>query len=242
MSKSFQFKQFSLKQEKSAQRMSTDSMVLGAVAELGGAMNILDIGTGTGVLALMMAQKHPEALVDAVEIDPDSAAEATENFENSPWNYRLNCYAEPFQEFIRDETLHYDLIVTNPPYFDEILTQKGGNKEWPDEKRLIARTHSSLNFDGLIDGVDRVLVSYGRFFVILPIQAESVFIQKVFKKNLFLFYRLRLRHDAHSEVHRVILGFQKTSQELSENELVLRDAEGNWTESYTTLTAEFHLK
>lgn len=222
--------------------MSTDSMVLGAVAELEGAMNILDIGSGTGVLALMMAQKHPDALVDAVEIDADSAAESMENFENSPWSYRLSCYAESFQDFIRDETLHYDLIVTNPPYFEEIHTQKGGNKEWPDEKRRAARTFSALSFDALLNGVERILVSYGRFYVILPIQAESEFLEKALAKKLFLFYRLRLQHDAGSEIHRLILGFQKTEADLSENVLVLRDNEGNWTEAYKALTKDFHTK
>lgn len=222
--------------------MSTDSMVLGAVAELDGAMNILDIGTGTGVLALMMAQKHPEALVDSVEIDADSAAEAKDNFENSPWSYRLSCYAQSLQEFIRDETLHYDLILSNPPYFDPIHTQKGNNQEWPEQKRLAARTHSELSFDELIDGVVRVLVRYGRFYVILPVQAETMFIQKALEKNLFLFYRLKLRHDAHSEIHRVILGFQKTTPELSENVLLLRDTAGNWSADYTELTKEFHAK
>lgn len=222
--------------------MSTDSMVLGAVAGLEGAMNILDIGTGTGVMALMMAQKHPEALVDAVEIDTDSASEAKENFENSPWSYRLSCYPESFQAFIRDETLHYDLIVTNPPYFEEISTQKGGNKEWPDAKRLTARTFSALSFDALVEGVSRVLVSYGRFYVILPIQAENIFVEKALAKNLFLFYRIKLQHDAGSEIHRLILGFQKTTAEWSENVLVLRDKEGNWTDAYKALTKEFHTK
>lgn len=220
--------------------MSTDSMVLGAVAELEGAMNILDIGTGTGVLALMMAQKHPEALIDAVEIDLDSASEARENFDGSPWDYRLNCYAESFHDFIRDETLHYDLIVSNPPYFEAISTEKGNNKEWPEERRRDARTRSSLTFDGLLEGVARVLVSYGRFYVILPNQAVEAFIQEAFGMNIFLFYRLNVQHDAGSEIHRVILGFHKTVGEMSKKVLILRDANGNWTKAYEDLTSDFH--
>lgn len=222
--------------------MSTDSMILGAVAEHEGAMNILDIGTGTGVLALMMAQKHPEALIDAIEIDSESAAEARINFANSPWDYRLNCYAESLQDFVRDETLHYDLILSNPPYFESIATQKGNNTEWPEEKRLAARTHSALSFEELLDGVQRVLVTYGRFYVTLPVQAESLFIQLALEKKLFLFYRLGLRHTMDSEINRLILGFRKSRQDLIKNVLVLRDSEGNWTADYRALTKEFHTK
>jgi len=242
MSNGFQFQHFLLKQERSAQKMSTDSMLLGAVAELEGAMNILDIGTGTGVIALMMAQKHPEALVDAVELDKDSADEAAENFESSPWNYRLTMYAQRIQDFVEDETLHYDLIVSNPPYFERIETTKGNNEEWPDERRLAARTHDQLSFDALMQSVAKVFVSYGKFYVVIPGFAENEFNEAGSKCGLYPIYRLEIAHDEKASPHRLVLAFSKNKSEITLDVLKIRNEAGGWSEKYKKLTADFHSK
>jgi len=222
--------------------MSTDSMLLGAVAELEGAMNILDIGTGTGVIALMMAQKHPEALVDAVELDSDSAQEATENFDASPWSYRLTAYPQSIQQFVEDETLHYDLIVSNPPYFEKIDTEKGNNEEWPNERRLAARTQGSLSFADLMQSVSKVLVSYGKFYAIIPLFAEQEFGEAARSFGLYANYRLEIAHNNQSSPHRLVMGFSKNRSEITLDMLKIRNEEGNWSEKYKKLTAEFHCK
>lgn len=242
MSKPFLFKQFALIQENSAQKMSTDSMVLGAIAEQEDAMNVLDIGTGTGVLALMMAQKHPEAIVDAVEKDEASAQEAALNFENSPWAYRLTAYAQDFLKFIEDETLHYDLIVSNPPYFEKIETEKSNHQDWPEERRRDARTSSGLSFEDLIQGVARVLVNYGRFYVVLPAEQQERFIQLAKEKEMQLIQQVNIRHQANTPIHRVVLAFSKQEQELKMEELVLKNADNSPTEEYKKQTADFHLE
>ncbi len=202
MSKTFRFKEFELKQAHSAHRFGTDSMVLGAWAEQEEAMNILDIGTGTGVLALMMAQKHPDALVDAVEMDAASAAEAEANFEASPWGYRLTCYPQRFQDFWQGETLHYDLIICNPPYFEPINKVKGNNEQQPEERREQARLQSSLSLEDLMDGVSRLLVKYGRFYIVLPLPEAEKLTAIALEKGLHLAKRLQLKHDAESPVFR----------------------------------------
>ncbi|MDX5321953.1 MAG: methyltransferase [Bacteroidota bacterium] len=205
-------------------------------------MNILDIGTGTGVLALMLAQRHEEAIIDAVEPDRESAAEAKENFETSPWSYRLTCYPESLQSFIEDETLHYDLIVSNPPYFTPVNTQKGNNHQWPDERRLNARTTADLSFEVLLDSVNRVLVEFGKFYVVLPREQETTFRTLAEEKELWVNYRLEVKHDSHQPSHRVILAFQKTKSKIREEELILYNEQGEWTEQYRQLTNSYHAK
>lgn len=222
--------------------MSTDTMLLGAVASLEGAMNILDIGTGTGVVALMMAQKHPEALVDAVEVDKESAEEAQENFEASDWNYRLTVYHQKVQDFVEDETLHYDLIVSNPPYFEKIETQKGNNEEWPDERRLAARTKDLLSFEALMESVAKVLVSYGKFYVIIPYFAEQELNNAGKHFGLFPVFRMEIAHDEKSTPHRLILAFAKNKEEITLDVLKIRNKAGEWSEKYKNLCSEFHSK
>lgn len=242
MSKAFQFKHFLLKQERSAQKMSTDSMLLGAIAELDGAMNILDIGTGTGVIALMMAQKHPEALVDAVEMDSESAEEAAENFEASAWNYRLTAYNQRVQDFVEDETLHYDLIVSNPPYFEKIETHKGNNEEWPDDRRLAARTQDHLSFNALMQCVSKVLVSYGKFYVVIPHFAEKELNVSANQYGLYPIYRMEIAHDEHASPHRLVLAFSKNKSKIILDVLKIRNEEGAWSENYKKLSSNFHSK
>ncbi|TNE79958.1 MAG: methyltransferase domain-containing protein [Bacteroidetes bacterium] len=242
MNKTFRFKEFELRQEQAAHRFGTDSMVLGAWAEQEEAMNILDIGTGTGVLALMMAQKHPDALVDAVEMDTASAAEAEFNFEASPWGYRLTCYPQRFQDFWQGETLHYDLIICNPPYFEPINKAKGNNEQLPEERREQARLQNTLSLEELLDGVSRLLVKYGRFYTVLPLNEAEKLTALAKEKGLYLTERLNLRHDANSPDFRQCLCFSKLESELKENTLTIYETDQSWTPEYKALTAAFHLK
>lgn len=231
-----------MKQDKSAHKFGTDSMVLGAWAEQVDAMNILDIGTGTGVLALMMAQKHPEALVDAVEMDKASAGEAIENFENSSWDYRITCYNQTFQDFWEGETLHYDLIICNPPYFEEINKDKGNNTQFPGKERESARITNTLDHKELFDGVSRILVKFGSFYMVGPYNDEAYYTELAEQFGLFPGKRLELKHDSKSNPTRILLCFQKTRQDIQSEEIAINTKEGEWTEEYKALTSEFHQK
>lgn len=221
--------------------MSTDSMLLGALAYQADAMNILDIGCGTGVLALMMAQKHPEAMVDAVEIDWDSAEEANKNFEHSPFSYRLTCYHQSVQDFAADDTLHYDLIVCNPPYFEAINPNKGNNLEWPAENRLDARTQSSLSYSALFEIVQRLMVQYGSFYMVAPFEHYAQLVSIAKEQNLYLVKKFPIAHHVDSFPNRIVLCFKKEPESWVEEDIFLFEPDGTRSADYKKLTEAFHL-
>jgi len=241
MTKLFRFKQFELRQDRAAHKMGTDAMLLGAWARFPDAMNILDIGTGTGVLALMMAQKHEEAIVDAVEIDSKSAEEATFNFEQSPWSYRLSVYAEGIQQFCADETLHYDLIVCNPPFFEPVNKSKGNNDQHGSLEREQARQTKSLSFDNLLENVQKVLVKFGQFYTVLPIQEATRFTTLAEMHGLALIRRMSVYDREGTAAIRQLLCFSKQAENLIEEELAIYNDQREWTTAYKLLTADFHL-
>lgn len=241
MSKVFHFRHFDLVQDKSSHKMGMDAMVLGSWVQPGDAMNILDIGTGTGVLALMMAQRS-EAIVDALEIDPEATKEAAYNFEKSPWPHRLTCHHTSLQEYALNPTIHYDLIVCNPPYFDPINTDKGNNRQIPGPERSLARFTASLGFEELLDGVSKLMVSYGRFFVVLPSETAANFILLAEKHGLFLSERLDIRSFALSEPVRAVLGFTREGGKVAAESLTIYKDDKSWTEEYAQLTVDFHSK
>ena len=156
----FRFKQFAVEQDDVAMKVGTDGVLLGAWANCEGAKRILDIGTGTGVIALQMAQRNAEAQIHAVEIDEAAAKRARANFDNSPWAERLNVEQTAVQEFSPAEK--FDLIVSNPPYFVDSLLP-------PDTKRSTARHTHDLTFEELDNAVARLLAGDGKFALILPV-------------------------------------------------------------------------
>src|SRR5690606_23546709 len=144
LNKAFQFKQFTIEQDRCAMKIGTDGILLGAWVELKDPYSILDIGAGTGVIGLMMAQRSDAGLIDAIEIDDDAYEQCVDNFENSPWNDRLFCYHASLNEFaeeMKDEE-KYDLIISNPPFYTEVF--KGS-----DEVRNLARFADALPFEDL---------------------------------------------------------------------------------------------
>ncbi|MDP2113785.1 MAG: methyltransferase, partial [Bacteroidota bacterium] len=158
----FQFKQFRIIQDKSAMKVGVDGVLLGVWANVSGAKRILDIGTGTGLIALMMAQRNADARIDAVEIEPDAFQEAVYNIQQSPWNERIQIELCSFQEFAGKAGLKYDLIVSNPPYFTN------GHKA-PLENRATARHSDSLSLGDLISGAIGLLNETGKIALVLPV-------------------------------------------------------------------------
>jgi len=160
MDKPFQFKQFTVQQDRCAMKIGTDGVLLGAWAPIDYTVNsILDIGTGTGVIALMMAQQSQAQIVDALEIDADAYEQAVENFEASSWGDRLFCYHASFQEFVQEIDEQYDLLISNPPFYAE-------DYKTDSDQRDLARFQDALPFDHLLIGASKLLSESGRLAII----------------------------------------------------------------------------
>jgi tRNA1Val (adenine37-N6)-methyltransferase len=231
----FHFKQFSIRHEKSGMKVGTDGVLLGAWADVSGANHILDIGTGSGVIALMLAQRtNTDSVIDAVEIDEVACEEAGENINASPWSEKISVHHIAIQDFKKE--ILYDLIISNPPYF--LNSYKP-----PDAKRLAARHTENLSFDDLLEAAQRFLTSTGRLNVILPITEGEQFISLANSKNLVLTRKWTFRTRLEKPVERYLMEFSKYTDKLMDTgEIRLYDQGENWSEEYRELTREFYLK
>ncbi|MDG1038303.1 MAG: methyltransferase [Polaribacter sp.] len=239
MSKPFQFKEFTVHQDKAAMKVGTDGVLLGAWCSLDKYPDsILDIGSGTGVISLMLAQRCDAMTIDAVELDENAYEQSVANFEDSDWGDRLYCYNASFQEFsdeISEEEETYDLIVSNPPFYtDDFKTQ--------DVSRNKARFTSSLSFEALIIGVSKILSEKGVFSVVVPFKEETNFIALAKENNLFLNRLCRVKGHETSEIKRTLMEFSFYEIELKQESLVIETARHNYTEAYIELTKDFYFK
>lgn len=230
----FQFKNFSVSQERSAMKVGTDGVLLGAWVNPLSADSILDIGTGTGLLALMLAQKS-SAFIDAIDIDRDSCSQATENVLLSPWSDKIKVVNCPLQDFRPGK--RYDLIVSNPPYFIDSFAAS-------DEARNIARSASaSLSFEQLVDAVVRLLSSSGRFCVILP-SKEGVFFRELAEQSgLFCNHITHVKTKMSKPEKRVLMEFGRSGEELLEDELIIHEEKDDrvYTDQYKLLTHDYYM-
>ena len=232
----FQFKQFCIKQDRCAMKVGTDGVLLGAWTPLiNNPYNILDIGTGTGVIALMLAQRSQAEQIDAIEIDDDAFEQAAENFESSSWNDRLYCYHAGLDEFVDEVEEEFDLIVSNPPFYTD--DYKSG-----DEQRDTARFADSLPFEELIQAADFFLSDNGIFSVIIPYKEEDNFITLCQERNLFPLKITRVKGTSTSETKRSLLAFTRIEQTPIINELVIEISRHQYTPEYIELTKDFYLK
>lgn len=241
MSKVFRFKQFELHQDSAVFRLGTDSMLLGSIAQLEGALNILDIGTGTGVLALMMAQKHLEAMVDAVELEAAAAKLAQHNFEQSPWAFRLQVYQQSIQSFAHDPVVLYDLIVCNPPYFEPIRLNKGNSINWPSGTIRKARTQETLNVAELFTSVQSLLAASGLFYMVCPAQKADGWKEEAKRTGFYVVAEWQIANQEGQQPVLTILGFMHLFRTPSFRQMVIKKADGRYSEDYLALTADFHL-
>ena len=239
MSKPFQFKEFTIHQDKTAMKVGTDGVLLGAWCSVDNFPNtILDIGSGTGVISLMMAQRSDAPTIDAVEVDENAYEQTVENFESSDWGDRLYCYNATFQEFaneIAEEEETYDLIISNPPFYtDDFLSD--------DVARNKARFTSSLTFEDLLFGVSRILSEDGSFSVIIPFKEEKEFINIANKHKLLLNRVCHVQGNPASEIKRSLLAFSFHQKELIKEQLIIEIERHHYTEEYISLTKDFYLK
>ena len=232
----FSFKQFTIQQDRCAMKIGTDGVLLGAWTPLlNNPYTILDIGTGTGVIALMLAQRSHAEQIDAIEIDDAAYEQATENFENSPWNDRLYCYHAGLDEFVDEVEEEFDLIVSNPPFYTE--DYKSG-----EESRDTARFSDALPFEELVEAADFFLSDNGIFAVIIPFKEEENFKKLCLERNLHPLKITRVKGTPTSEIKRSLLAFTRIQQVPLEEELIIETARHQYTPEYISLTKEFYVK
>ena len=241
------FKQFIIKQRNAAMKVGVDSVLLGAWAcaddsllktqvNIAKQIGILDVGTGTGLLALMMAQRFPNAVIDAVEIDVETYLQAIENVANSPWNNRIQLICDDFDNYAEYCYHLYNIIICNPPYFTASLKS-------PDNKRSIARHNDSLPHGCLLAGVAKLLAPDGTFAIILPPAEALSLINEAITYGLFLKRTQHVQALPSKPVHRILIELSKTEYPPENQELCIEKADrSDYTDEYKQLTKEFYLK
>ncbi len=233
----FQFKQFSIHQDQTAMKVGTDGVLLGAWTPIEHRTNtILDIGTGTGLIALMLAQRSSAAQIDALEIDENAYEQAVDNFENSPWGDRLFCFHAGLDEFIEEPENEYDLIVSNPPFYAEDFKTEN-------EQRDLARFQDALPFEDLVEAADLLLSENGIFAVIIPFNEEDRFIHLCAEVELFPIKVTRVKGSHTTQIVRSLMAFKRYELSVLEaDELVIEINRHEYTNDYIALTQDFYLK
>ncbi len=234
----FHFKKFSIKQEKTAMKVGTDGVLLGAWSPISNSpYNILDIGAGTGLIALMLAQRSHAEQIDALEIDENAYEECVENFENSPWNDRLFCYHADLTAFTEEffEEEEYDLIVSNPPFFTDAYKSQNASRD-------LARLEEALPFEELIECSAALLSENGIFSVIIPYKEEENFISICHSFGLYPFQITRVKGTSETEIKRSLLAFSFKDKQPEISTLIIETGRHEYTPEYIELTKMFYLK
>jgi tRNA1Val (adenine37-N6)-methyltransferase len=230
---SFSFKQFTIKQEKAAFKVGTDGVLLGAAAKLAGVRNVLDIGSGTGLIAIMIAQRCNAEIV-ALEPDHDSYLQCLENVSLCRWKERISVENVSLQDYSGGGP--FDLIITNPPFFSDSLKN-------PDPRKSASRHNDNLTHQELLQGVSGLLAMNGSFQVIMPYAPGNVFISEAGAYGLFCNSILKIRPLPGSEIRRLIMTFSSLHVKPSEKFLTIEHGiRHDFTEEYRNLTKEFYLK
>ncbi|WP_299182968.1 methyltransferase [uncultured Aquimarina sp.] len=236
MSKPFRFKQFIVHQDRCAMKIGTDAVLLGSwVPVSDNVSSILDVGTGTGVIALIMAQRSYAEIIDAVEIDAAAYEQSVENFEASDWGDRLFCYHASFQEFFQEIDDKYDLLISNPPFYTDTYKTE-------DATRDVARFEDALPFEHLFIGVSHLLSEKGKFAVVLPFKEENNAIKIAKSAGLFPEKITRVQGNPSSEIKRSLLLFGFDQVEIEKDELIIETGRHQYTPEYIELTKDFYLK
>jgi tRNA1Val (adenine37-N6)-methyltransferase len=230
----FSFKQFTINQDKCSFKVGTDGVLLGACADVSGRKKILDIGTGTGLISLMIAQRCDAEIV-AIEPDHDSFVQASENIRFSKWGNRIRLENCLFQNYAPENT-KFDLIVTNPPYFIDSLNN-------PDPAKSIARHNVILNHSDILTGAARLLEADGLLQLILPYTEGNLFIVEAQEYGLYCSSILKIRPLPSSEIRRLILGFGREKIKANEQFLTIEKGRRHkFTDDYVSLMKDFYLK
>ncbi len=236
MKDTFCFKKFKIDQERCAMKIGTDGVLLGAWTTLEHEPeSIMDIGAGTGIISLMLAQRSDAPTIDAIEIDADAYEQCVDNFEASPWGDRLYCYHAGLDEFVDEVEDSYDLIVSNPPFYREVVSSG-------DVSRDMARQSDSLPFSELLKGVSKLLSANGIFSTILPFKEERRFVELAIALELFPNRITRVKGNKKASFKRSLLQFSSIEKKVNTSELIIEEERHVYTEDYIQLTKDFYLK
>ncbi|MBC2844199.1 tRNA1(Val) (adenine(37)-N6)-methyltransferase [Winogradskyella flava] len=236
MNKPFKFKQFTIEQDRCAMKIGTDGVLLGAWTSIeNNPSSVLDIGAGTGILSLMLAQRSHAQNIEAIEIDEDAYEQCAENFENSPWSDRLFCYHASLLEFVEEVEDTFDLIICNPPFYSE-------DYKTNDKARDLARFSDAMPFEHIIYAVANLLSENGSFSVIIPFKEERSFIELASKVGLSPTRKLHVKGNTHTEIKRSLIEFMFQKHAVETSELIIETGRHQYTEDYINLTKDFYLK
>ena len=233
----FQFKQFSVQQDRCAMKIGTDGVLLGAWCPIdNNPFSVLDIGAGTGILSLMLAQRSNAEQIDALEIDEDAYEQCVENFEASPWSDRLFCFHAGLDEFVDEPEDEYDIIISNPPFYSEDFKTDNSQRD-------LARFQDALPFEDLVEAADLLLSENGIFAVIIPFKEEERFIDLCAEVELFPIKVTRVKGSHNTPIVRSLLAFKRYELSvLTADELVIDISRHEYTDEYIELTKDFYLK
>ena len=227
----FNFKKFSIIQSKSAMKVGTDGVLLGSWVNCEKANNILDIGSGTGLLALMLAQRNTSCIINAIEIDKDASDEAQLNIINSDWSNRISVQNIDIQSY--KSNIKYDLIISNPPFYPSSFFNN---------KRIIARHTNLLSFDDLISSSVSLLSIKGLFAVVIPKNYELDFCQRARDNKLFILRVCNVKGRKNTDIKRVLLEFSFLESRVTNENLIVEESRHQYTKEYTDLCKDFYLK
>ncbi len=218
-------------------KIGTDSVLLGAWCPIdNNPFSVLDIGAGTGILSLMLAQRSNAEQIDALEIDENAFEQCVENFENSPWSDRLFCFHAGLDEFVDEPEDEYDIIISNPPFYSEDFKTDNSQRD-------LARFQDAMPFEDLVEAADLLLSENGIFAVIIPYKEEERFINLCTKMELFPIKITHVKGTPTTEIKRSLLAFKRFElSTLTINELIIETSRHQYTDEYIELTKEFYLK
>lgn len=231
----FTFKQFFVAHDRCAMKVGTDGVLLGAWAPVARVRRILDIGSGSGLIALMLAQRSAdEVTIDAVELDEAAAAQACENVGQSAWPHRIKVHAQDIHQFAASHAAQYDLIVSNPPYFKPAVACR-------DQMRHNARYTETLTHDALLACAAQLISEQGMFCVVLPYHIGAAYESQAHRGGWHTAARLNVSDRADTPLHRVLLALTRQPTPGEVERLAIKQAEGSYTEDFRRLISEFYL-
>lgn len=231
----FTFKQFFVAHDRCAMKVGTDGTLLGAWVPVAKVKNVLDIGTGSGLLALMLAQRtSDDVAIDAVELDPIAAEQAAENASACQWASRINVHCADIREWAQQATQRYSLIVSNPPFFEQGSACASSEREQ-------ARYTTTLDHSALLACATQLITEDGFFCVIMPETAGTAFSDMAKEQGWFVRYRTDIADNETRLPHRVMLALSPTDGEYFTERLIIRGPDQNYSEGYCSLTQDFYL-
>lgn len=227
--KPFNFQQFSVNQSSEVFRVGTEAVLLGTLCKVENSHKVLEVGTGTGIISLMIAQRNSAVEILALDINENAATLAKENFQNSPFHYRLEVLNSDFKNFITEQK--FDLVISNPPYFEENSS----------EKDILARQQTELSFANLLENASKLLSDKGIISVIIPFEAGSIFIKIAEQNQLFLKRKINIYGIENSKIKRLILEFSLNKIDLEESDFTIEKSPRKYSDQYLELTKDFHV-